>query len=232
MGTDREPPLCFPGCFSGAPHRPEPPSPPHAGVGRGMRKGGATGTAEGVPSPPVPAPTRKESEPGNQGTCKLQALQPPPAEQGWGTPACPGALSPLLIPGAGTRLGQQCSSSGNVKSWVRCGCQQQGHPLHVPPCPPPTPHHSPPAPEHVRSRVHEDGAHFVHTGFLQVVAGAAELMAAALEVLLLEDGNLGESRDLRGGHAMRQAHTVPRHRLSAAPCLLHPTPPNLHFSGF
>lgn len=63
-----------------------------------------------------------------------------------------------------------------------------------PPQPPPSQPRPAPSPPHVRSGVHQDGAHFVHAGFLQVGAGPAELMAAALEVLLLEDGNLEESR--------------------------------------
>lgn len=65
---------------------------------------------------------------------------------------------------------------------------------------PGTPLPTPPAPTDVRSGVHKDGAHFVHTGILQVGAGTAELMAAALEVLLLEDRNLQENGAMRAGH--------------------------------
>lgn len=84
-----------------------------------------------------------------------------------------------------------------------------------PPCPSPCPlpHTTtapPPIPQHVRSGVHEDGAHFVHAGFLQVGAGSAQLMAAALEVLLLEDGNLEESGGLRAGHAARGGTRCPQ----------------------
>lgn len=63
-----------------------------------------------------------------------------------------------------------------------------------------TPLPGPPSPTNVRSRVHEDGAHFVHTGILQVGADTTELMAAALEVLLLEDRNLQENEAMRAGH--------------------------------
>lgn len=78
------------------------------------------------------------------------------------------------------------------------GCQQWGGAPQDPPS------WGPPRRD-VRSGVHEDGAHFVHAGVLQVGAGAAELMAAALEVLLLEDGNLQESGAMRAGHSPHPA---------------------------
>ena len=45
-----------------------------------------------------------------------------------------------------------------------------------------------------RATVHQDGAHSVHSGLLQVRARPRQLMATALEVLLVKDGQLGEIR--------------------------------------
>ncbi len=43
---------------------------------------------------------------------------------------------------------------------------------------------------HSRSTQHQYGAHFLHACFLEVVAGASQLMAASLEVFLLIDNQL------------------------------------------
>lgn len=103
--------------------------------------------------------------------------------------------SPAGSPWHRALAGVRWASSSAVLATRNPGCGAgvaAGRPLL--PIPPPSQPCPAPSPPHVRSGVHQDGAHFVHAGFLQVGAGPAELMAAALEVLLLEDGNLEESR--------------------------------------